>query len=143
MSGFLASLKEKFNLEPERFELAETGFRISIDPANICDVAAELHRNGFSYLTMITATCIPDGGYKMVYIFDNWGTKEKMWVFSSVPSNLHVPSLTPVLPGADWLEREVFDMFGIVFDGHPNLVRILSPEGFDKFPLRKDFTDVD
>ncbi|NTU60911.1 MAG: NADH-quinone oxidoreductase subunit C [Caldiserica bacterium] len=142
MSGFLASLKEKYNLVAERFELAETGFRITIDPSTISDVATELQKSGFKYLTMLTATCTPDG-FKMVYIFDNWGTKEKMWVYANVPSNLHVPSLTLTWPGADWLEREVFDMFGIEFDGHPNLVRIITPEGFTKFPLRKDFTDVD
>ena len=143
MSGFLESLKEKFDLVPERFELAEAGFRVSIDQSTVGDVAGELRGDGFQYLTMITASCLPDGGYRMVYVFDNWITKEKIWVYAKVPSNLHVPSLTPIWPAADWLEREVFDMFGIEFDGHPNLERILSPEGFDKFPLRKEFTDVD
>ena len=50
-----------------------------------------------------------------------------------------VPSVVPVWPTADWHEREAFDMFGIRFDGHPNLVRILMDEDWDGYPLRKDY----
>ncbi|MGB7726407.1 MAG: NADH-quinone oxidoreductase subunit C [Candidatus Acidiferrum sp.] len=50
-----------------------------------------------------------------------------------------IESLVPVWPGANWLEREVFDLFGIRFEGHPDLRRILLPEEFEGFPLRRDF----
>ena len=50
-----------------------------------------------------------------------------------------VDSLMPVWPGANWLEREIFDLFGIHFDGHPDLRRLLLPDGFVGFPLRRDF----
>ena len=51
----------------------------------------------------------------------------------------HVPSVTGLYPGADWQERETYDMFGIVFDGHPALTRILMPDDWDGFPQRKDY----
>ncbi|MEO7221975.1 MAG: NADH-quinone oxidoreductase subunit C [Devosia sp.] len=50
-----------------------------------------------------------------------------------------VPSITPVFPGADWFERETYDLYGILFSGHPDLRRILTDYGFDGYPLRKDF----
>ncbi|HEY4978555.1 MAG TPA: NADH-quinone oxidoreductase subunit C, partial [Candidatus Acidoferrum sp.] len=53
--------------------------------------------------------------------------------------NPAVDSLMPVWPGANWLEREVFDLFGIKFEGHTDLRRILLPDGFQGFPLRRDF----
>jgi len=51
----------------------------------------------------------------------------------------HVPSVTSVYPTADWQEREAYDMFGIIFDGHPNLTRILMPDDWEGFPQRKDY----
>jgi NADH-quinone oxidoreductase subunit C len=51
----------------------------------------------------------------------------------------HVPSVTGVYPGADWQERETYDMFGVIFDGHPALTRILMPDDWDGFPQRKDY----
>jgi NADH-quinone oxidoreductase subunit C len=50
-----------------------------------------------------------------------------------------VPSITPVYPGADWFEREAYDLYGILFSGHPDLRRILTDYGFEGYPLRKDF----
>jgi NADH-quinone oxidoreductase subunit C len=54
-------------------------------------------------------------------------------------SDLHVPTLTGVYAGAAWMEREAYDMYGILFDGHPDLRRMYLPEEFEYYPLRKDF----
>jgi NADH-quinone oxidoreductase subunit C len=54
-------------------------------------------------------------------------------------SDAEIDSVVSVWPSADWMERETFDMFGIVFRGHPNLTRILMPDGWEGYPLRKDF----
>jgi NADH-quinone oxidoreductase subunit C len=60
----------------------------------------------------------------------------KTWVNDPEPT---LPSAYPLWKGADWMEREVYDMYGIVFEGHPDLRRILMPDEFTAFPLRKDY----
>jgi NADH-quinone oxidoreductase subunit C len=99
----------------------------------------------FDYLSDIT--CVDYFNYRgatdrfgLVYLLTNTVTNERLIVrtFLNEPE-LTVPSVTPLWEGANWLEREVFDMFGIRFEGHPNLRRILLPEEFAAFPLRKDY----
>ncbi|QRR02574.1 NADH-quinone oxidoreductase subunit C [Dyadobacter sandarakinus] len=53
-------------------------------------------------------------------------------------ADLHIPTLTPLFAAANWMERETYDFFGIIFDGHPNLIRILNIEEMDYFPMRKE-----
>jgi NADH-quinone oxidoreductase subunit C len=78
--------------------------------------------------------------FGLAYLLANTVTNERLTVrcFVNEP-DLSVPSVVPLWRGADWLEREVYDMFGIVFEGHPDLRRILLPEEFTAFPLRKDY----
>jgi NADH-quinone oxidoreductase subunit C len=78
--------------------------------------------------------------FGIVYGLLNTTTGERVFVktFLNEP-DLTLPSAFPLWKGADWLEREVYDMYGIEFDGHPDLRRILMPEAFTSFPLRKDY----
>jgi NADH-quinone oxidoreductase subunit C len=78
--------------------------------------------------------------FGVIYGLLNTQTGER--VFVKVLLNepeLTIPSAFPLWKGADWMEREVYDMYGIIFDGHPNLRRILMPEEYTSFPLRKDY----
>ena len=70
-----------------------------------------------------------------------WSTEHRhhLRLRTRVPSRGRLPTLTGVWPGANWHERETFEMFGLVFDGHPNLVPLLLPDGFEGHPLRKEF----
>lgn len=88
------------------------------------------------YLTYRDAT----DRFGLAYLLANTITAERITlrVLLNEP-DLTVPSLVPLYNGANWLEREVFDMFGIVFAGHPDLRRILMPEEFAAHPLRKDY----
>jgi NADH-quinone oxidoreductase subunit C len=76
----------------------------------------------------------------VIYLLLNTQTGERLNVktFVNLPQP-KLPSVYPLWRGADWTEREVYDMFGIVFEGHPDLRRILMPDEFAAFPLRKDY----
>jgi NADH-quinone oxidoreductase subunit C len=104
-----------------------------------------LKEQGFDLLVDIT--CVDYLNYRdaldrfgLVYLLANTATNERITlrVFLNEP-DLTVPSAVPLWEGANWLEREVYDMFGIVFEGHPDLRRILLPEAFTAYPLRKDY----
>jgi NADH-quinone oxidoreductase subunit C len=78
--------------------------------------------------------------FEVHYVLRNLDTAEFLVVKTGVDDpEPTLPSVVPLWQGADWMEREVFDMFGIRFAGHPNLKRILMPEEFTAFPLRKDY----
>jgi NADH-quinone oxidoreductase subunit C len=78
--------------------------------------------------------------FEVHYVLRNLDTSEPIVVKAGVDDpEPTLPSATPLWPGADWMEREVFDMFGIRFLGHPDLRRILMPEEFAAYPLRKDY----
>lgn len=78
--------------------------------------------------------------FGVVYVLLNTVASERLIVKTFInPPQLELPSAYPLWKSADWLEREVYDMFGVVFPGHPDLRRILMPEEFSAFPLRKDY----
>jgi NADH-quinone oxidoreductase subunit C len=78
--------------------------------------------------------------FGVVYALLNTISGERVYVKTYVNEpDLTVPSAFPLWKGADWMEREVFDMYGIIFEGHPDLRRILMPEEFTAYPLRKDY----
>ena len=100
---------------------------------------------GFDLL--VDVTCVDYLNYRdakdrfgLVYLLANTSTNERLAVrvYLNEP-DLAVPSVVPLWSGANWLEREVWDMFGIRFNGHPDLRRILMPDEFTAFPLRKDY----
>jgi NADH-quinone oxidoreductase subunit C len=78
--------------------------------------------------------------FEVHYVLRNLDTGAMLIVKTGVSDpDPTLPSVYPIWPGADWMEREVFDMYGIRFEGHPDLRRILMPEEFVSFPLRKDY----
>jgi NADH-quinone oxidoreductase subunit C len=82
----------------------------------------------------------PEERFTVVYHFYSTSHKHRLRLVVPVPeTDAELDSLTPLWPGANWLEREVWDMFGISFCGHPGLKRILMYEGFEGHPLRKDY----
>lgn len=99
------------------------------------------HTCRFSTLVDITAVdhVARERRFDMVYHFLSMYQNQRLRVRVEVREEDMVPSLIPVYPAANWFEREVYDMFGILFSGHPDLRRLLTDYGFRGYPLRKDF----
>jgi NADH-quinone oxidoreductase subunit C len=94
----------------------------------------------FDFLSDETAAHWPkEEEFEVIYVLFSFQTNALLIVRTRTPEWEPVESVTPIWPGADWLEREIFDMYGIRFEGHPNLKRILLPEDWVGFPLRKDY----
>jgi NADH-quinone oxidoreductase subunit C len=86
---------------------------------------------------------LKEGVFELAYFLYSTGKKEGLVIKTQIPRNdPHVDSVTDIWPGFDFQEREVFDLFGIEFKGHPNLKRIMMWDGFPGFPLRKDYVHV-
>jgi NADH-quinone oxidoreductase subunit C len=100
---------------------------------------------GFDFLSDVTAVDYlhyPDATdrYGVVYLLSNTTTGERVVVKTFVNDpNPTLPSVYPLWKTADWTEREVYDLYGITFTGHPDLRRIMMPDGFAGHPLRKDY----
>jgi NADH-quinone oxidoreductase subunit C len=94
----------------------------------------------FDYLRNLSGVDFEEQGMEVVYHLYSYKHRHNVTVRARLPADdLHIPTVSDIWRGADWHEREARDMFGIVFDGHPNLVPILLPEDMlDHFPLRKD-----
>ena len=127
------------------------GTEIAFDELNVTATLAglldliEFLRNdqtcAFSTLIDITAIDHPARvqRFDIVYHLLSMYRNQRIRVKVAVREDELVPSLTGIFPGANWYEREVFDLFGVLFSGHPDLRRILTDYGFQGYPLRKDF----
>jgi NADH-quinone oxidoreductase subunit C len=95
----------------------------------------------FDYCVDITAVHYPDREkqFEMVWILYSFPHNERIRVKAAYADGEGVPSVVSIWPAANWLEREVFDMFGLRFEGHPDLKRILLPDEWKGHPLRKDY----
>ena len=117
---------------------------LNIDHDELIDVVSFLKTNNetkFRQLIEITAVDYPESEYrfKMVYFLLSHEYNKRVIIDYSLKENDIISSLTSLFPSANWMEREVFDMYGLNFKNHPDLRRILTDYGFKGHPLRKDF----
>jgi NADH-quinone oxidoreductase subunit C len=114
-----------------------------VEPAEWPAVARWLADAGFGFLSDLCGVDRPgrDPRFEVVYTLTDMQTPRRLRVRLPLPDAdpPRTASVTSVWPGAEWFERETYDMFGIVFDGHPDLRRILMPDEWEGHPLRKDY----
>ena len=144
----LIDLEKKINSEMttkiKKSEIRHDQLYINIDSEDLIDVTLFIKSNEntkFRQLIDITAVDYPEKikRFKVVYLFLSHEFNQRIILSYLISENEVIPSLTPIFPAANWMEREVFDMYGVKFKDHPDLRRILTDYGFEGHPLRKDF----
>jgi NADH-quinone oxidoreductase subunit C len=115
-----------------------------VDRDFLPECAARLKQRPFDYTMLLDLTCVDylarEGSLEMVYTFFSLVRRRRLRLKARLPQDdLRIGSLAALWKNADWLEREVFDLFGVGFEGHPDLRRILLYEGFEGHPLRKSY----
>lgn len=141
-----AILQERFGADGFSTSEFRDNRRVIVAPQRLLAVLKCLKQEcGFDMLADLTAVDYlhyPDAKdrFGVIYALLNTQTGERVYVKTYLNEpDLTIPSAYPLWKGADWMEREVYDLYGIVFEGHPDLRRILLPEEFTAFPLRKDY----
>ena len=144
----LIDLEKKINSELttkiNRTEIKHNQIYLETDKDDLIDVVLFLKTNNdtkFRQLIDITVTDYPENNqrFEVVYLFLSHEFNQRMILSYDISENEVIASLTPIFPSANWMEREVFDMYGVSFKDHPDLRRILTDYGFEGHPLRKDF----
>ena len=144
----LADLEKKINSELttkiNETKISHNQIYLNIDHEDLLDVVTFLKTNSetkFRQLIDITAVDYPEKSqrFKMVYLILSHKFNQRVILSFFLNENEPVSSLTKIFPSANWMEREVFDMYGVNFKDHPDLRRILTDYGFEGHPLRKDF----
>ena len=127
-----------------RSEIKHNQILITIDENNLIEVLLFLKTNTatkFRQLIEVTAVDYPEKEqrFRMVYLLLSHENNSRIVIDYYIKEKKIVPSITNIFPSANWMEREVFDMYGIEFKDHPDLRRILTDYNFEGYPLRKDF----
>ena len=144
----LIDLEKKINSELttkiNKTSIKHNQIYVEIDKEDLIDVVLFIKTNKdtkFRQLIDITVVDYPEETqrFKIVYLFLSHGRRQRQMCIRDSSENEVIPSLTSIFPSSNWMEREVFDMYGVSFKDHPDLRRILTDYGFEGHPLRKDF----
>jgi NADH-quinone oxidoreductase subunit C len=140
-SLMIARLKKSYGSGIEPLTYLGQNYMI-VDRSLIPEILQVLrNEEQFNYCVDITAVHYPqrERQFDVIWVLYSFAQNERIRVKTLIKDGESLPSSVPLWPAANWLEREVYDMFGIKFDGHPDLKRILLPDGWKGYPLRKDY----
>jgi NADH-quinone oxidoreductase subunit C len=140
-SPLIAKLKSEYGSGVEPLTYLGQNYMI-VDRSLIPEILQVLHNEEqFDYCVDITAVHYPkrEKQFDVVWVLYSFARNERIRVTARIADGESIASSVPIWATANWLEREVFDMFGIKFDGHPDMKRILLPDGWKGHPLRKDY----
>jgi len=114
---------------------------VIVPAARLLDAAGWLCANGFDACADVTASDWPERPerFDLIYVLYSVGLRQRLRLKVRAADGQTVPSVAGIWPAASWLEREVYDLFGVPFSGHPDLRRILMPEQWQGHPQRKDY----
>ena len=137
-------INSELNTKINKSEIKHNQVYLDTDKEDFIDVTLFLKTNNdtkFRQLIDITVVDFPEKNqrFDLVYLFLSHEFNQRLVLKYSISENEVVPTLTSIFPSANWMEREVFDMYGVSFKDHPDLRRILTDYGFEGHPLRKDF----
>jgi NADH-quinone oxidoreductase subunit C len=126
------------------YSVAFGDLTVMVDIARIVDVARFLRDDpGCRFVNFIDVTAVDYPGrekrFEVVYHLLSPTLNTRIRLKAEASETTQVPSIITVFPGADWFERETYDLYGVIFTGHPDMRRLLTDYGFDGHPLRKDF----
>jgi NADH-quinone oxidoreductase subunit C len=143
-AGILSELRERFRDAVLEASSAAGDDVLVVAPESLLALAGALKAEPLNYALLLDLTCVDRaaerGRLEMVYTFLSIGRNHLLRIKTDLPSrDPRVASLTALWRNADWLEREAYDLFGVRFEGHPDLRRLLLYEGFQGHPLRKDY----
>ena len=134
----VAKVRERFGVEP----IADNAL-VTVDvPAERWEALGRVARDdiGCLYFNWLSAIDWKEQGLEVVCRVENLESRVALMMRTKLgAATVHCPTVTDVWKGADWMERECYDMFGVVFDGHPDLRRILLGQDWEGHPLRKDY----
>jgi NADH-quinone oxidoreductase subunit C len=140
-SPMIAKLKRTYGSGFEPLTYAGQNYMI-VDHSLIPEILQVLRNDEqFDYCVDVTAVHYPqrEKQFEVVWVLYSFARNERIRVKTQIADGASLPTSVAIWPAANWLEREVYDMFGIKFDGHPDMKRILLPEGWKGHPLRKDY----
>lgn len=138
------ALKERYEDQILHAEMIRDFFTITFKKDKIIDIIQHLYNHPnmkFQYLTTLCGIHYPDLHqiaimYQLHNLFNNLRLRLKVYLPADNPS---IPTLTTVFEAANWMERETYDFYGVIFEGHPNLKRILNVDDMIIFPMRKEY----